>query len=193
MRAKQVFSGREVFDKWANGLATGRNSQGNMSFREGFAYSYANPLQFHVAHIGSSSSWESGYTLIDGLKLNHKRNLDDYASRIEDSAAALAKSRSHIDSRLMGLRCLVEEANRYARYFHLKTRLEVPELDLETLHERERRWEEANEARIQAARVRYEAQAAQTRLDNVEKIAAWIKGEPVYLPYGLDRDYLRTE
>jgi hypothetical protein len=233
MRTKQVFCAREVFDKWANGLPSGRNSAGNTSFREGFAYSYAepiarrlvngkgtivflfrnrsfspttskhqayarravpgNPFVFHVAHIGASSSWESGYTLVDGFKLDHKRNLKTYADSIASSAAALSKSRSHIESRLRGLRLLVEEANRYAGYFHLKTRFAVPELDLETLHERHSRYEEARAAQRAARDARYAAIAEQTRKDNAEKIAAWIAGERITLAYGLDRDYLRTE
>ena len=150
-----------------------------------------NPFCFDVAHVGGVSSWESDYR--SGDKLDHKRNLRHYAETIATMAGELSRSRHYIDGRYRRLERYIEQANRYAALFKLATRFTMPALDMETLRAREARHNAKRAAQESARESARQVWAERQRIESAEKIAAWIRGESVTVPYGIGRAYLRLE
>jgi hypothetical protein len=149
---------------------------------------------FHVAHIGGSSNWESGYNAADEKRIDHKRNLKHYAAGIAKLADKLSKSRAHIDWRLRELESMIGEANRYATYYKLRTRFDIPAgLDLEKLKAREARHTDKSAAREEERRIAREKRAEALRIESAELITRWTAGDTVQVPYGLGKHYLRVQ
>jgi hypothetical protein len=141
---------------------------------------------FHVAHIGGSSNWESGYNAVDEKRIDHKRNLKHYAAGIAKLADKLSKSRAHIDWRLRELEALVGEANRYATYYKLRTRFDIPAgLDMEKVRARAARHTDKSAAREEERRIAREKRAEALRIESAELITRWTAGDSVQVPYGL--------
>jgi hypothetical protein len=211
---RQVFSNAEIPHLWAHQQQEhARNGNQSYWFRGDTLYSYLEPIgritngvalfrlaQFsvttsrHQSEMRQAARHLPAFTVRDlrtdsyNGDVPHDQNLDDYQLRITAAAVTLRRSRkANRDYRLTALAELVEEANRYTEWAGAGRRFTVPsdEAIAELV---------ANEkAAKERERQRQQQLAEAVRRDNAEKIAKWIAGEPVQLPYNLDTAYLRVE
>ena len=216
-REKTVFDRDELTHVWAHQKATyGRAKSTNMYFEGPTIYSYgshfpmarlvlgkdkkpaavllttrrfSNTTSQHQSDVRSAVSHLTRFHVTDVRQTKHAVNLNDYRRRIaaaaEEAKAAKALTLDKIDA----LDKLIAEANAYAEFFKLKTRLAYPE-GFDKAAEEARGREEAKKAadrqakREAAERAKRAAQTAAAHAEFEAKkpeydadVAKWLAGE----------------
>ncbi len=207
MRTRHVYGHDMVAHVWAHqSQDSARTANGNFFFTGDTIYSYGHhfPIARHVGgvvlfttrgysvttaghkgHVESACSHLRVFYVAD-VRAGHKEHLADYRGRIRDEIARYRRARQNKPYIVQHVQRLVNEANRYAQHFGLKTRFACP--TTETMLAECRKMEEQNKAR--------EAQRAQQEQQRREKWVAqhkqliqdWVDGKRDDCPsdYGSD-------
>lgn len=217
---KHVFNTDEVAHVWAQKRqADGRNSQGNLYFRDSTLFSYRDsyPIARHVEnkkgehavlirldtysvttarHIRmarQTSTQHVQFTVANVLNdASADLNIQDYAKRIEEAEAKTSRSRQNAAWRLDSLQKLINEANCYAVFVGIRHKFETCS-DMSALKERVKNAaaRHAVEIKKQAAKQKRDhANAMRAAQTTVEK---WKQGEHVSVPFIVSATYLRIE
>jgi hypothetical protein len=104
---------------------------------------------------------------------NRKAQFAEYRERYLVLARKYSKARSNKPWILDGLRDLVEEANRFAQFFGLRSRLSMP-ADLSVMEAECKAVEKRERERKQRAEVKHQREA-------LERLQNWVDGETDYL------------
>ncbi len=221
-RTKEVFDTSELPHVWAHQRAAyGRSKSGTMFFDGPTIYSYGRhfpmarllldkkkkpvavlltPRTYSVTTSSHQSDVRSAvrhlkqFYVTDVTQTRHAANLNDYRRRIKAACADVADARARTLDRLDGVRDLIAEANSYAEFFGLKTRLGFPEGFDEKAHEargREEAKKAADRQAVREAKERAERVAATERayaefetkkVEYAGAVAAWLVGESKTFP-----------
>lgn len=158
----------------------------------------------HVASIGASRFG----TGITADKLDHKANLAHYAKLITEAGIKFTRCRAATKEwRMREVQGLVNLANRYAEYFKLKTRFEVPNAEsiAATIAKAKADLAKRTREQVESARKATE-RAEQVRQERnarvLTELPKWLAGEPTDARFdihaireatGRQTDYMRVE
>ena len=120
-----------------------------------------------------------------GLNVDHKTNLKSYKERISESVVKALRSRKYGDYHLRIAERLASQGNRYAEYFRLKTRFDVPDSEgVKALMERQ-----AENLKLEAAERRATIARGMVQFEKTT-LPCWRRdGGRIYPPNG--KIYLR--
>lgn len=211
---KTVHRSEMVAHLWANRTQSkGRNGSGTLYFEGDTIYSYGShfPVARHVERKGQrcvlfTAKGYSNTTAAHksdvrgaipagvrvftveqvGCDLSHRANLKMYKTEVEHHLRKVGSARTQAGYYAGRVRLLVEEANAYAEFFGLSSRLEMPHIDFDKLHA-----EDAERKRKQAEK---------RRADLAKRFPDWLAGkhvrtghdEPVWLRLKADGETVET-
>ena len=197
--------GRELAHLWAHQTQSNGKAS-NFYFEGDTIYSYGShfPIARHfkgcvlfTAHgYSSSTARHMSYTrgaIPDSVPVFHVENVRDkpcgkdvhaYALRLDNRALEIGRMRKVNDLTLEQYERLRSEANSFCERFKFKTRF-APLANLDELKEKAKAFAAADKARRERIRKQQEEDAK-------EKIAQWLAGESVSIPYSIQRVYLRA-
>ena len=206
-RLKYVHSFDMVCHLWAHQSQNSARTSGRQLYFDGDTiYSYGShfPIARHIKHRGKTavlfttrdySSTTTGHKhvvfsacqhltvfYVADIHASHKEHLADYRKRLSNLMGQYAKARSRKPEIFGLMESLVQQANAYAEFFNLKTRLTLPLNTEETVAECNR----ITALEIEARRKR-EARKEKEREEELKKaeedLQKWISGESNSLPY----------
>lgn len=194
---KTVFSNDMVAHVWAQqSQSEGRNSGGSLYFRDSMIFSYRDsaPLARFVEHKGrravlhtieSYSITTSGhqsrvrravhgvpaFNVLHVIETRHADNMANYKARLDAAILRAARANGNgAEYRMNEAIALANEANGYAEFFGLRTRLPVPE------------WTDEFKAKARARATAATARkAAQTRERDKAQRLAWQEAADMWL------------
>lgn len=177
-RIKHVAKTPMVAHLWAHKSQDwARNQCGNFYFQGDTIYSYGShfPLARHVirngenavllttrkrsvttsGHVGEVTDACRHLTVfhVSGIFDNNQKNLSNYKERYKEIVRKYSRARQRKPEHLAALHNLVEEANGYAEFFGLRTRLTLPDdltamiAECQAIDKRERKWKQREERR----------------------------------------------
>lgn len=199
-RVKHVHPVDMVAHLWANkSQDSARNTYRNFYFNGGTIYSYGShfPIARHVTRKGKSAvlfttrsrsvttaghkrivesacQYLTVFCVADVNGTEPRRQIADYRARFVDLGKRYAKARTNKPYVLSELRGLVEEANRYAKFFGLRARLTLPD-DLTAMQEECKAIDKREKGRKQREERKREREAQ-------ERLQKWADREIDYPP-----------
>ena len=201
MRTKTVYPADMVAHLWAHKSQDyARNPGHNFYFNGDTIYSYGShfPIARHVARNGRSavlfttrsySATTAGHKCVVASACRHltvfhvadvtgsdtRKQFAEYRAQYMALVGKYAKARQRKPEHLDALRRLVEEANGYATFFGLRTRLTLPD-DLTAMIAECQAIEKRERERKQREERKREREA-------LERVQKWVDGESDYCPY----------
>lgn len=163
--------------------------------------SYSNTTAQHKSKVRRACSHKTVFEVPFILpstfgEKQHVMNFRNYQARINTAFDKFKSARFYKRYHLETLDALIAEANNYASTFKLNLSIPPMALSRETMNEMveksEQKREKAMELKYTQRRAAQAKWEAQQKLSNAEKIAQWINGEDVYLPYNCGT-YLRVK
>lgn len=149
------------------------------------AQGYSNTTARHISITRSACSHLKTFTVENPLKAPGKADLAAYRERIKDAALAAARARN-AEFHLNQLEHIVAEANLFSHTFGFVTTFDVPsDTDLAKLKAKAAASAARERKAAKLKREKAEAEAA-------EKVEQWKNGEPVSVPSGISKVYLRV-
>lgn len=203
MRTRYVHPAGMVAHLWAHrSQDSARVAGGNFYFHGDTIYSYGShfPIARHVENkrgesavlfttrsysvtTGGHKSMVAGacrhktvFHVADVYASDHRKHFADYRARYMELARKYAKSRQNKPYVLSALRGVVEEANHFAAFFGLRSRLSLPD-DLSAMEEECKAIEKTERQRKQREERKREREAQ-------ERLQKWVDGEIDYCPSG---------
>lgn len=152
-RIRRTWSGREIDHVWAHQRAESGRSTGKKVFFEGptiYSYGthfpmarliirrgqpvavlitterYSNTTSQHQSDVRSATRHLRAFHVADVKQTDHRLNLRDYRDRIRELAGRVRAAKCNTVFLVTCLDGLIKEANGYAEFFGLKTRLTYP-------------------------------------------------------------------
>lgn len=199
-RIRKVYRPDMVAHLWANeSQDEARNAQGNFYFSGATIYShgshfpiarivrnkgrravllttrgYSNTTAKHISIVRSACNHLQTFRVADVLGSDHKARLASYKARFADRCKSYTAARSNKPAILESLQSLVNEANAYAEFYGLKTRMSMP-ANLEAMEAECRELAQKERERKQRAQAKQEKEAQEDR-------EAWLAGTGSYYP-----------
>lgn len=214
-RTRYVWDTDMVAHIWANqSQGQARNKYNNFYFIGPTIYSYGPhfPIASIVEHKGKkcvlftvadySTTTSSHKRIVRGAigdmpvfhvsdveKLDHKANLKWFAGEIMDDAKKAKRARQNKGWVLSNLEAYVNNSNKYAEFFGLKTRFTVPS-DMDIAKEREKA-----KANAEAGERRRARERAELIKKAMERLEDWKTGKDTggHTLYALEDTYLRVK
>lgn len=138
----------------------------------------------HKGYVRCACSHLEVFHVDDVTKDPSGKDVKEYARRIQDAAMACARARNP-QWKLDSLTRLITEANDFCLKFGFQTRFSAPEnFDELKIRAKAASQKLARQTRLKNERIERENQEAVTR---------WLAGEPISLPYTIQKVYLRVK
>jgi hypothetical protein len=214
---------KEIAHLWANKTqATARNPQGNLYFTGDWLYSYRDtfPIGRHVKNkagetavmVGTDtySSTTSGHSNMARQATRHMRVFHvplvgtynftpatwfkDYRARVKVAETVARRAKVNATSEVYCLESLVNEANDFAAFYGLKSRIELEGIEQLKADARVKTeaGEKIREERRERNRERWAKQQAEREKGLAERLRLWLSGDSDSAPY-TSADYLRIK
>ncbi len=111
----------------------------------------------------------------------HKDNLTYYANHHAELARKTVRARSNANWLPRSLETSVAEANEYSKFFGLRKKFKMPELDRKAIAEADAKAKKAKERKDKVLRKEREAREAKAQIEAMENREKWKNGEDIHL------------